>query len=345
MRHDLSTVLSLAVTGVLAGCRSLTAIWEHATDLTAADLEALGLAAGQALPSESTIRRVLQNLDPADVDAHLRSWLCTRTGTIEGRTVIAVDGKTMRGARTSKDPAPHLLAALDHATGAVLTQQRVAGKSNEIPALRELLEPLDLEGVVVSADAMHTQTGTARWITRRGGHYLLTVKGNQKILRKALKALPWKNVPSTSWIDTSHGRRVRRTVKAVEAPAWVDFPAAAQVVQLRRTRTIKSRKHVEVVYLICSLPMTDAQPEVVAAWIQGHWGIENRLHWVRDVIFDEDRHQLRTANGPEIMAALRNLAISLIRLFHSAGTSIASTTRSLSRQPKQAIKLLTQTPT
>ena len=138
------------------------------------------------------------------------------------------------------------------------------------------------------------------------------------------------------------GRRVRRTVKAVEAPAWVDFPAAAQVVQVRRTRTIKSRKHVEVVYLICSLPMTDAQPEAIAAWIQGHWGIENRLHWVRDVIFDEDRHQLRTANGPEIMAALRNLAISLIRLFHSAGISIASTTRSLSRQPKRAIKLLTQ---
>ena len=131
VRHNLSTVLSLAVTGVLAGCRSLTAIWEHATDLTGADLEALGLAAGQALPSESTIRRVLQDLDPADVDAHLRSWLCTRTGTINGRTVIAVDGKTMRGARTSKDPAPHLLAALDHATGAVLTQERVASKSNQ----------------------------------------------------------------------------------------------------------------------------------------------------------------------------------------------------------------------
>ena len=345
VRHDLPTVLSLAVTGVLAGCRSLTAIWEHTTDLTSADLRSLGVEAGQALPSESTIRRVLQNLDPADVDAHLRSWLCTRTGTINGRTVIAVDGKTMRGARQGKVPAPHLLAALDHATGAVLTQQRVAGKSNEIPALRELLEPLDLEGVVVSADAMHTQTGTARWITRRGGHYLLTPLGNQKTLRKTLKALPWKNVPSTSWIDTSHGRRVRRTVKALDVPKWVDFPAAAQVVQLRRTRTIKSRKHVEVVYLICSLPMTDAQPEVVAAWIQGHWGIENRLHWVRDVVFDEDRHQLRTGNGPQVMATLRNLAISLIRLFHGTGTSIASTTRSLSRQPKRAIRLLTQTPT
>ena len=92
-----------------------------------------------------------------------------------------------------------------------------------------MLEPLDLDGVVVTADAMHTQTGTAQWITRRGGHYLLTVKGNQKTLRKALKALPWKSVPSVSSVDTGHGRRVRRTVKAVEAPAWVGFPAAAQL--------------------------------------------------------------------------------------------------------------------
>ena len=154
-------MLSLAVTGVLAGCRSLTAIWEHATDLTAADLEALGLQVGQALASESTIRRVLQDLDPTDLDTHVRSWFRTRAGTIEGRTVIAVDGKTTRGARTGKDPAPHLLAALDQATGTVLAQARVAEKSNEIPALRELLKPLDLDGVVVSADAMHTQTDTA----------------------------------------------------------------------------------------------------------------------------------------------------------------------------------------
>jgi len=342
VRHSLFTVLSLAVTGVLAGCRSLTAIWEHTTDLTATDLEALGLEAGQALPSESTIRRVLQDLDPTDLNTRLRSWLCTRTGTVEGRTVIAVDGKTVRGARLGQTSAPHLLSALDHATGAVLTQARVTDKSNEIPAIRELLEPLDLDGVVVTADAMHTQVNTAGWIRDQGGHYVLTVKGNQKTLRRTLKNLPWKKVPSVSSIDTGHGRRVRRTVKAVQAPKWVDFPAAAQVLQIRRTRTIKGRKHVEVAYLICSLPMEQAQPEQVAAWVQGHWGIENRLHWVRDVVFDEDRHQLRTANGPEIMAALRNLTISLIRLTHGPGAGIASTTRSLSRQPKRAIKLITQ---
>ena len=206
------TVLSLAVTGVLAGCRSLTATWEHATDLTAADLEALGLQVGQALPSESTIRRVLQDLDPTNLDTHVRSWLCTRSGTIEGRTVIAVDGKTMRAARTGKDPAPHLLAALDQATSTVLAQARVADKSNEIPALRELLKPPrpGRGGGERRRDAhpnryrqvdppSRTATTCSRlWAVRRpcAGHS---------------RSCPDKDVPSTSWGDVSHGRRVRRT--------------------------------------------------------------------------------------------------------------------------------------
>ena len=138
----------------------------------------------------------------------------------------------------------------------------------------------------------------------------------------------------------------------------MDFPAAAQVLQVRRTRTTSNHKNagrnsrakttgkktsVEVVYLICSLPMTDAQPQAVTAWIHGHRRIENQLHWIRDVIFDEDHHQLRTTNGPQIMATLRNLAISLIHLTHGAKTAIASTTRSLSRRPT-AIKLPTHPP-
>ena len=209
----------------------------------------------------------------------------------------------MRGARTGSNPAPHLLAALDQAAGTALTQRRVADKSNEIPALPELLAPLDLDGAVVTADAMHTQTGTAQWIISRGAHYVLTVKNNQPGLKRALKKLPWKDVPSTSVPDGSHGRRVRRTVQAVEAPAWIDFPGAAQVIRIRRTRTVNKRgggrrTTTEVAHLICSLPMTDAPPELVASWARGHWAIENRLHWIRDVVFDEDRHQLRTANGP-----------------------------------------------
>ena len=153
VRHPLVSAGCLAVTGILAGCRSLTAIWEHAADLEPADPGALGPGAGRALPSESTIRRVLKDLDPAGLDARLTSWLCTRTGTIAGRRVIAVEDETMRGARTGSNPAPHLLAAPGRAAGTALTQRRVADKSNEIPALRDLLAPLDLDGAVAGADA------------------------------------------------------------------------------------------------------------------------------------------------------------------------------------------------
>ena len=349
VRHPLVSVLCLAVTGILAGCRSLTAIWEHAADLEPADLGALGLEEGRALPSESTIRRVLQDLDPGDLDARLTSWFFTRTGTIGGRRVIAVEDETMRGARTGDNPAPHLLAAPGRASGVVVGQRRVSDKSNEIPALRDLLAPMDLDGAVVTADAMHTQKGTAEWIRSRSAHYLLTVKDNQPGLKRELGALPWKDVPAVSSVDTGHGRRVRRTVQAVEAPAWIDFPGAAQVIRIRRTRTVNKRgggrrTTTEVAHLICSLPMTDAPPELVASWARGHWTIENRLHWVRDVVFDEDRHQLRTANGPQIMAALRNLAISLIRLAHGATAPIAATTRAMARRPRRAIDLITRPP-
>ena len=116
-------------------------------------------------------------------------------------------------------------------------QRRVSDKSNEIPALPDLLEPLDLDGALITADAMHTQRSTAQWIISRGAHYVLTVKNNQPGLKRALKKLPWKDVPAVSSVDTGHGRRVRRTVQAVEAPAWIDFPGAAQVIRIRRTTT------------------------------------------------------------------------------------------------------------
>lgn len=102
----------------------------------------------------------------------------------------------MRGARTEDNPAPHLPAALDQIRGVVVAQRRVADKSNEIPALPELLAPLDPDGALITADAMHTQVNTAEWIISRGAHYLLTVKDNQPGLHQTLKDLPWKDVPT-----------------------------------------------------------------------------------------------------------------------------------------------------
>lgn len=113
---------------------------------------------------------------------------------------------------------------------------------------------------------------------------------------------------------------------------------ARQVLQLRRTTTVKGKRSVEVVYLICSKPMTDAQPSRVADWVRGHWGIEDRLHYVRDVTFDEDRSRVRTGAGAENMATLRNIAISIHRLAHA--TNIAAALRAAARRLKRVINLL-----
>lgn len=338
VRHAVATVLTLAQCAVLAGARSLVAISEWAADADRNALSRNGIDPHMVLPSESTIRRTLAVVDADGLDQTVAAWMATRVGHLAGRRVIAVDGKTMRGARRD-GPAPHLVAALDHGTGAVLGQLAVAANSNEIPALRELLDGMDITGAVITADALHCQRETATHITDRGGHSLLTVKANQRALRDRLKNLPWKDVPAVSAVTTSHGRRVRRTIKTLEAPSWVDFPSVAQVTQIRRTRTVKGRKHIEVVYAICSLPMTDAQPAAIAAWIQGHWAIENQLHWVRDVVFDEDRHQLRVGNGPQVMATLRNTAISVHRL--TGQPKIATALRHHHRDSRRPIELLT----
>jgi predicted transposase YbfD/YdcC len=338
IRHGLPAILAVAIAAVAAGARSFTAIGQWAADAEAETLAALGFT-GPRAPSESAIRRTFARLDATVLDSVLAAWLWTRTRTVDERRVIAIDGKTVRGARSADRAAPHLVAALDHASGTVLGQLAVAAKSNEIPAVRTLLAGFDLTGAVVTVDAMHTQTDTARLIAERGGDYVFTVKGNQPSLYAACKALPWRDIPARSMTTKNHGRRSTRTIKVVTAPAWVDFHGAAQVAQLRRTVTKAGKKTVEVVYLITSASPLTAPPATLAAWVQGHWGIENRLHWVRDVTFDEDRSQVRTGSAPQVMATLRNTVISLLRL--AGWTNIAHALRHHAADQRRPLALLT----
>jgi len=338
-------VLAVAVCAVIAGARSFAAIGEWALDLSGDQLARLGLARA---PEESTMRKLFARLDAAALDHQLSVLAWTRTRTVSGRRVIAIDGKTIRGARARKDPsaamatAPHLIAALDHATGVVLGQHAVDAKSNEIPAVRDLLaafDPADLHGSVVTLDAMHTQDQTANTILNAGAHYVFTIKNNRPRLLKALKALPWKDVPpGARATERSHGRRATRTIKVMDVPAlpgWPEFTGASQVAQLRRTTTRNGKKSIEVVYLITSADHRTAPPPVLAAWVQGHWRIENAVHWVRDVTYDEDRSQVRTGNSPHIMASLRNTAIGILRL--AGWDNIAAALRHNARDSRRAI--------
>jgi predicted transposase YbfD/YdcC len=180
---------------------------------------------------------------------------------------------------------------------------------------------------------MHTQHDTAQAILARQADYVMTVKANMPTLYKQLKKLPWAAVPAVSSVSTGHGRRARRTIKAVLAPAWIGFHGAAQVAQLRRTVTRNGKKTVEVVYLITS--DRDADPATLAAWVRGHWEIENRLHWVS---YQEDKSLVRTGNAPRVMASLRSLAISLLRL--DGHINIAAANRHHARDPQRTLKLL-----
>ena len=345
-RHGLVAVLAVGIAATLAGARSFIAAAQWAADQEAAVLAALGVPAGK-VPTESTIRRLFTRLDPDLLDAVIGAWMWTATRHIAGRRVIAIDGKTVRGARTAGAQTPHLVAAFDHAAGVVLGQVAVAAKTNEIPTVRTLLKVLDLAGAVVTIDAMHTQTDTAELITAARGDYVLTVKRNTPSLHAACKALPWTHIPAHSYLDVSRGRRVRRTIKVTTVPSWIDFPGAVQVAQLRRTRTTTTTMKgtrtttttLEVVYVITSADHRSAPPATLAAWVQGHWSVENKLHHVRDTTYAEDASRVHTGHAPRVMATLRNTAISLLRLI--GAKNIAAELRHHNRRPDKIITLLT----
>jgi predicted transposase YbfD/YdcC len=303
-RHPLAGLLAVGIAAVIAGSRSFAAIGQWAADAGPEVLAVLGAVRGPA--EVSTFRRAFALVSPDALDRVLGAWLWTRAVQAGGRLVIAIDGKTVRGAKDKTGKAPHLVAALAHGIGAVLGQVAVDAKSNEIPAVRDLLKAFaSLTAAVVTIDAMHTQTDTAQVITGQGADYVMTVKGNMPTLYKRLKKLPWARIPATSSVSTGHGRRACRTIKVALVPAWIEFAGAAQVAQLRRTVTAKGKKTVEVVYLITS--DGEADPATLAAWVRGHWEIENRLHWIRDVTYQEDKSLVRTGNAPRVMASLRIL--------------------------------------
>ena len=341
VRHRLTGILGLALCAVVAGARSFTAIAEWAADADGQTLHVLGVTG--AVPSESTFRRTLQRLDADAFDDLAGAW--SQQATVPGageRRVIAVDGKTLRGSASGGNPGHHLLAALDHAHGAVLGQVEVGAKTNEIPMFPLLLDRIDIAGAIITADAMHAQRGHATYLAGRSAHFLLTVKRNQPGLFAQLAALPWRQVPAAhDTRERGHGRDERRVMKVTAVAAGLAFPHAAQAIQIVRRRRISGKKKKwsrETVYAITSLTAVQATPAELAAIIRGHWAIEDRLHRIRDMDYDEDRSQVRTASGPRVMATMRNLALTILRLTGHA--SIAAALRHHARRPERPLQTI-----
>lgn len=299
VRHRFAHLLVIMVCSVLAGATTLVEMAEWATDTARDQLAALGIGA----PHATTLARVLQRLDADSLDRLAGLWAQGMTDVV----AIAIDGKEIRGAKNGGGTRVHLLAGIDHATGAVLVQENVSEKHNEITYFKPLLEGIkDLKDVVVSADALHTQREHAEYLHSREAHYVLTVKANQPKLHDHLGSLPWKHVRAGHKTrESANGREIERTVKCVSLAEGINFPHAAQAAQItRKSRPLGTRKwSTETVYIVTSLTPAQGKPELIGALIRGHWGIENGLHYRRDVTWREDGSQVRRGNAPRIMAS------------------------------------------
>jgi predicted transposase YbfD/YdcC len=181
----------------------------------------------------------LQRLDADAFDERAGGWAAQRTTPGPGgRRVIAVDGKSSRGSASGGEPGDHLLAALDHAYGAVLGRVEVGAKTNEIPMFPVLCDRIDLSSAIITANEMHAQRSHATCLAGRGAHYLFTIKRNQPCLHAQLAALPWRQVPVAHQLrERGHGRTERRTLKVTAVAAGLAFPHAAQAIQIIRRTT------------------------------------------------------------------------------------------------------------
>jgi len=342
-RHSLPCVLALVLTAMLHGKTRLADItaWIAAADQEI--LAALGARAGRdglrVPPCARTVVRLLALLGAQLLAGAVAAYLAAAelaaapaypAGGPALQPSLHCDGKEVRGAVRTDGTSPFLLSA--EAGGIVLAEREIGAKTNEIPEIRRMLAELNerfpLAGWVISADALHTQRKLAALICEDLlAHYVFTVKGNQPGLLAALEQLTWAGARRHAASGKGHGRRETRSHLLIDAPESIKalFPHAAQVARVIRTRTVTrwtgngkkwvrvTKTSTETVYLVTSLTAREAGPQHVAAYIRGHWSVENKIHWVRDVTFREDSSRVRAGSRPRVLATLRNLGMGLIR--------------------------------
>jgi predicted transposase YbfD/YdcC len=348
-RHPLTAIFALACCAMLCGARSYSAIAEWGRNYGTRIAQALGFT--HATPCAATLHTIFRHVDRDEFETHLGAWADSVVGSLPAppeapEPAVALDGKTLRGAKKQGAPGAHLLSALAHQVGVTLAQHAVDDKTNEITAVGTILEQLVLEGRIVTMDALLTQRHVAQTIVDKGGDYVMIVKENQPQLHADIAlvfALPpaGDRQETARTVDIGHGRIEQRNLTTSEAlVGYSDWPGLAQVFELgRHVITQKTtEERVEVVYGVTSLNSERGTPERLLDLVRSHWRIENKSHWVRDVTFDEDRSQVRCGNIPQVMAALRNTTIGLLRW--AGYSNIAAACRRFAAQPDLALTLI-----
>ena len=341
--YPLACLIAVAVCAfTVAGNDRFTAVGQWIRRASQADLARLRapwdpVGGRYRAPDEKTIRVVLDRLDPR---ALTRALLGPRPRRSRGRPspasvrryrarraarqaqalardrlrAVAVDGKTSRGARRADGTRVHLLGAAEHG-GHLLDHLEVDVKHNETSHFTELLDPLDLDGAVVTFDALHTVRANLDWLAgEKKAHYIAVVKKNQPLLHAQIRALPWRQVPAGSITrGTGHGRAETRTLKAAHV-SRLDFPHARQAIKITRRRkdTATGRTTRQTIYAVTSLTSAHATTQDLTRLVREHWSIEAHHH-IRDTTFSEDTSTSRTGSGPANLATIRAAVIAALK--------------------------------
>ena len=319
--HLLIDILTIAILAVICGADGWVGIESYGN--AKYDWLKTFLALPNGIPSHDTFARVFARLDPEQLQTCFLSWVRS-VSQLTGGEVIAIDGKTARRSYDagSGKGAIHMVSAWASTNRLVLGQRQVEAKSNEITAIPALLKVLDLQGCVVTIDAMGTQKAIAQQIVQQGGDYVLALKGNQgnlcedvQQLFESAQAQDFKAIDHhyDATCEAGHGRVETRRYwclgqveGVIDAEKWLGLSSMIMVASCRRHQ---GQNTVEQRYFISSLAPADQR---LAAAIRTHWSVENSLHWVLDVAFSEDDCRIRSGHAPANFTLLRHLALSLL---------------------------------
>ena len=313
--HLLEEILLIAIAAVLSGAESWNDIEDYGESKQ--DWLATFLQLPGGIPSHDTFNRVFAALDPQELEKGFVAWV-TSIARLTAGEVIAIDGKALKGTRQAGKALVHLVSAWANGNNLALAQRKVDDKSNEITAIPKLLQALELSGTVVTIDAMGCQRSIAEKIVERKADYILAVKENQPLLRDdiedSFRMLAADTVSEE--IDCGHGRVERRAcsvlgdLSLLDRPSeWVGLRSLVRI-QAERFHKATGKTERETRYYIASLPPDAARMNQL---VRQHWGIENKLHWVLDVAFGEDRSRKRAGHAAQNFSVLNRIALNLLK--------------------------------
>jgi predicted transposase YbfD/YdcC len=347
--HSLVNILVMSLCAVIANAEGWDDIADFAEDRRTWFEEFLDLPHGT--PSADTFRRVFERLDPKAFNECFVTFVKSLARELTDE-VVAIDGKTLRGLVESagKTSQLHLVHVWATAQGLLLAQEAVKGAPGEMAAIPRLLQLLDLKGAVVTTDANSCTAPVTRSIIGAGADYLLTVKGNRghffDFVVDGFKANP--NLPSAAThteTERGHGRDEKRVVSVLELHDWPEktkkngaWEGLRTAVKVVRTRKVKGKVAVETHYYVSSLP---PDPKRLGEVVRAHWGVENCLHWVLDVAFNDDDRRVHNARAAENIAIVARIALTLVKQDPARKRGVAASRRKASWNPDYLTHLLT----